>query len=108
MNAPVVVWQHGPLRIVAREIIVEETGDFLSMLTLEQREYDALKVECWSPAMTVGDDDFLVLDALLTTIVAKIDVVPSWVSKFVRDDYERVKVQDVIGHSCEHEDGKVS
>lgn len=88
MNAAV-VWEHGPLRIVA-------AGGEGGSLKVEHREHDALGAERWEPLLGCGDNDQLGIEALAIEIVSKIEVLPEWVRSQVAEHRDLIGEQDAL------------
>lgn len=102
-HKPVLAWQRGPLRIVARERVCEH-GEAHGFLVLEERCRDCMGQESW---LVVNLSDVGVpAVALLCEIVARVDAIPKWVRDLVQERAEALGAMDVFGDDgVEHEHG---
>lgn len=89
-NAPAVVWQHGPYRVVA---VDAASADDLPVLVMERRFRDALGGESWMQ-VCFHDDNIEAAVLLMAQVASRIDVLPPWVRKFVREDMEEFAQDD--------------
>lgn len=82
-NAPVICWQRGGYRIVA---VDGDSVDQRPMLVFERRTVDAMNAESWQVIPMHDEEHDMSVDALMTEIVSRVEVLPQWVRAFIKDD----------------------